>query len=193
MSRMARKNCKNGFTVGELLIVVAIIAALVGIAIPVITKKVEKAREAYDIHTMRQAASAAIELYYAGVTDQSSANTAGMSWSDEGGNEGHNAYGAYNPTNGTFCKDRASLPAAVKTYGKGTALDGGTVYVMGNPTGAYAANCDYTNAVVMVAIYPDAARKHADIYWKNNKNGAQYVGGQQAKNIPKYCIRIYFE
>ncbi len=78
MMRSIKKSRRKGFTVGELLIVVAIIAVLVSIAIPVLTNKLEKAREAYDIYTMRQAASAAIELYYAGITDAASANAAGL-------------------------------------------------------------------------------------------------------------------
>ena len=43
-----RKNNKKGFTLAELLIVVAIIAVLVAIAIPVFTNQLEKSREATD-------------------------------------------------------------------------------------------------------------------------------------------------
>lgn len=46
---------KKGFTLAELLIVVAIIAVLVAIAIPIFTAKLEKAREAVDISNMRSA------------------------------------------------------------------------------------------------------------------------------------------
>lgn len=70
---------RKGFTLAELLIVVAIIAVLVAIAIPIFRTNLEKSREAYDIYTMRQAASAAIELYYAGVKDSTSAAKAGLS------------------------------------------------------------------------------------------------------------------
>jgi prepilin-type N-terminal cleavage/methylation domain-containing protein len=194
MIGMTRKNCKNGFTVGELLIVVAIIAALVGIAIPVITKKVEKAREAYDIYTMRQAASAAIDLYYAGVTNRASALAAGMTWWGNEGDPVSNAAAAYNPQTGTFKGDRKDLPANVKTYGKGTTLNGGTTYVMGNSKGAYAANQDYTHACVLVSIYPYANPAYVDVYWKNNTtSNSTYVGGQLKTNVPNYSIRIYLE
>lgn len=44
---------KKGFTLAELLIVVAIIAVLVAIAIPVFSGKLEKARRAVDMHTAR--------------------------------------------------------------------------------------------------------------------------------------------
>ena len=49
-----KKNNK-GFTLAELLIVVAIIAVLVAIAIPVFTSQLEKAREATDKANLRSA------------------------------------------------------------------------------------------------------------------------------------------
>lgn len=52
-----KKNNK-GFTLAELLIVVAIIAVLVAIAIPVFTSQLEKSREATDLANIRSAISA---------------------------------------------------------------------------------------------------------------------------------------
>ncbi len=49
-----KKNNK-GFTLAELLIVVAIIAVLVAIAIPIFTTQLEKSREATDIANIRSA------------------------------------------------------------------------------------------------------------------------------------------
>ena len=46
---------KKGFTLAELLIVVAIIAVLVAIAIPVFTTQLEKSREATDLANVRSA------------------------------------------------------------------------------------------------------------------------------------------
>lgn len=46
---------KKGFTLAELLIVVAIIAVLVAIAIPIFTAQLEKAREATDMANIRAA------------------------------------------------------------------------------------------------------------------------------------------
>ncbi len=188
---METENKRAGFTLAELLIVIAVIAVLVAIAIPILNKNLEKSREAYDIYTMRQAASAVVELYYAGVKDKDSAEKAGLSWSNQGGGTYDNAYGAYDPMSGTFYRSRDALPADVKTYGKGTEYDGGTVFIMGNPKGAYSAKADYTNAVVMVAIYPNTSPARVDVYWKNNiKGNTTYVGGQARTNVPQYSIRI---
>lgn len=49
------KSNKKGFTLAELLIVVAIIAVLVAIAIPVFTAQLEKSREAVDAANIRAA------------------------------------------------------------------------------------------------------------------------------------------
>ena len=54
-----RKNLnKKGFTLAELLIVVAIIAVLVAVAIPVFNAQLEKSRQAVDVANMRAAYAA---------------------------------------------------------------------------------------------------------------------------------------
>ena len=50
-----KKNNNKGFTLAELLIVVAIIAVLVAIAIPVFTSQLEKSRESTDAANIRAA------------------------------------------------------------------------------------------------------------------------------------------
>ncbi len=188
---------KKGFTLAELLIVVGIIAVLVGIAIPVFRNKAEKAKEAYDIHTMRQAASAAIDLYYAGlsVNNEDSASKIGLLWNKGSANE-CNAYGIYDPATGGFIASMSGDYISVhhgKPYGKGTKINGGTEYTMGDDRKCYVANLDYTDAVVMVAIYPLGNNKHVDVYWKNVRgNGFKdYVGSWDGnRNNPKYSIRI---
>lgn len=52
-----KKNNKKGFTLAELLIVVAIIAVLVAISIPIFTSQLEKARDATDQANIRSAYS----------------------------------------------------------------------------------------------------------------------------------------
>jgi len=60
---MERRNNKRGFTLAELLIVVAIIAVLVAIAIPIFTKQLEKSREATDISNVRSAYAEVVTSY----------------------------------------------------------------------------------------------------------------------------------
>ncbi len=191
-----REKKTNGFTLAELLVVVAIIAVLTAIAIPVFSANTESAREAYDIHTMRQAASAAVELFQAGITDEQSAKDAGLKWNPSNNANELNAYGVYDPKNGTFVahssKDKET---AAYACGKGTERDGGTRYKYSGDRLAYAADWDYTNAVIMVSIYPAGNNKHVDVYWKYCKGpkAGKYVGDQAKANDPKYSIRISLE
>ena len=60
------KNNKKGFTLAELLIVVAIIGVLVAISIPIFTAQLEKSREATDLANIR---SAYAEVMAAALTD----------------------------------------------------------------------------------------------------------------------------
>ncbi len=58
-----KKTNKKGFTLAELLIVVAIIAVLVAIAIPVFTTQLEKSRESTDLANVRSAYAALVVAY----------------------------------------------------------------------------------------------------------------------------------
>ena len=61
-----KKNNKKGFTLAELLIVVAIIAVLTAIAIPVFTTQLEKSREATDLANVRSAYAEQMAAYLTG-------------------------------------------------------------------------------------------------------------------------------
>jgi prepilin-type N-terminal cleavage/methylation domain-containing protein len=61
------KNSKKGFTLAELLIVVAIIGVLVAISIPVFTAQLEKARDATDEANVRACIAEATAAY---ITDE---------------------------------------------------------------------------------------------------------------------------
>lgn len=63
-----KKNNKKGFTLAELLIVVAIIAVLVAISIPIFNSQLEKAREATDLANVRSAYAEVVADY---LTDSS--------------------------------------------------------------------------------------------------------------------------
>ncbi len=65
---------KKGFTLAELLIVVAIIAVLVAIAIPIFTTQLEKSKEATDLANVRAAYAEVTATYL----DDNSAHTANV-------------------------------------------------------------------------------------------------------------------
>lgn len=58
-----KKNKQAGFTLAELLIVVAIIAVLVAIAIPIFSTQLEKSKEATDIANVRAAYANVVAKY----------------------------------------------------------------------------------------------------------------------------------
>ena len=58
-----KKRNQKGFTLAELLIVVAIIAVLVAIAIPVFSSQLEKSRESTDVSNVRSAAAEVVATY----------------------------------------------------------------------------------------------------------------------------------
>lgn len=60
---MEKKRNNKGFTLAELLIVVAIIAVLVAVAIPVFTNQLEKSREATDVANVRSAYAEVMTKY----------------------------------------------------------------------------------------------------------------------------------
>lgn len=107
MNRMSKKLNKKGFTLAELLIVVAIIAVLVVVSVPIFSSKLEKAREAADVANMRAAKAAAAALYL----------------SDEGSVSKDNPY-YYDADNGVL----KSKKDGIKGYGQGTATQGGITY-----------------------------------------------------------------
>ena len=72
-----KQNNKKGFTLAELLIVVAIIAVLVAIAIPVFTSQLEKSRDSASLSNLRAAYA---QAQAAVVSAQSALNTAKLTY-----------------------------------------------------------------------------------------------------------------
>lgn len=184
-----KRKLNKGFTLAELLIVVAVIAVLVAISIPIFNKQIEKSREAHDMYTMRAIAAFAVDAYYSGKVNSEHAKELGLKWWDNKNADQNNAAGVYVPSTGKFVPERKG----VIPYGKGTTMNGGTSYSVGsNPNGAYNPNLDYTHAVCMFSIYPEGSNPHIDIYWKYNAgtNTGKYVGDKTGDNDPKYSLRI---
>ena len=63
MKMVMKKSGKKGFTLAELLIVVAIIGVLVGISIPIFTTQLQKSRVATNQANARAAKAAAVAAY----------------------------------------------------------------------------------------------------------------------------------
>ncbi len=127
MKRIMKDN--KGFTLAELLIVVAIIAVLVAVSIPIFTSRLEKAREATDVANLRAA-------YAAGVAEF---------LSDDGA--GGKSYG-YDASQGKL------VDGAGDACGKGTATGGGTADItFGDYT--YTENSNVAGKSITVTITTD--------------------------------------
>ncbi len=66
MKFMNKKLTKKGFTLAELLIVVAILAILVAVSIPIFTSKLHDAKDSTDLANERAAKAAAVVEYMTG-------------------------------------------------------------------------------------------------------------------------------
>lgn len=71
-------NKKKGFTLAELLIAIAIMGVLVGIAIPVLNSQLEKSRKAKDLHTARSIESVLATAVNDGTIELAPPNVAGQ-------------------------------------------------------------------------------------------------------------------
>ena len=168
---------RRAFTLGELLIVMAIIAILVGISIPIFTAQREKSAEAADIANMRAAKAAAVQVFYAGITDENSAKANGFKWWKGNNNDTANASAIYIADKGTFSNIATASLKEKDAYGQGTSNDGGTEYY------GYNSSLDYSKAVIQVTIYPKGAGEKI----LKNFDGGKY-NSSEYYNAP--CIII---
>ena len=116
-----KKMNQKGFTLAELLIVVAIIAVLVAVSIPVFTSQLEKSREETDTANLRSAF--AIAQTDALTEDYLDSSAADYPYTKIGSNPAlSSAYFAYyNIKTGSLSKD----PVQGATQGKATTTPGG--------------------------------------------------------------------
>lgn len=127
MKRLLKEKLnKKGFTLAELLIVVAIIAVLVAVSVPVFNSKLERSREAADIANMRAAKAAAVAAY---LNEEIAEGTTTV---------------FYDAENGTISSTK---PA--KGYGQGTATNGKTQYT------DYKPEVSAKDKVIKVTITPE--------------------------------------
>ncbi len=136
---MFKKLNKKGFTLAELLVVVAIIGVLVAISIPVFTSQIEKAREAVDISNMRAA-------YAVGMSDVLT-----KGYEDSGAYTAENGkYTGYYTTDGSMQKD---VPGTA--YGKAT-KDGYQSGTPDWPSTGFTYDGKAAGKVIKVVITPSA-------------------------------------
>ena len=143
------KKRNKGFTLAELLIVVAIVGILVAVSIPIFSSQLEKSREATDLANMRAAKALAIAAYYDIETGNlSSDNIGGLT--NLGDGSGGRFEGYYNISTGRF--EGNSSKGENKSFdGKGTAVKTGNVY------SNYNSEKDYTRYAIFVEIVHDKA------------------------------------
>lgn len=131
MLKKLKKN-KKGFTLAELLIVVAIIGVLVAVSIPIFTSQLEKAREATDVANMRAAKAAAVTAY---LSEEAPA------WKEVSGVKQVNTTTMYYDANAGKL-----VESAPKGYGKGTTNNAGNTEL------GYDGSVAHTNQVITVTL-----------------------------------------
>lgn len=112
------RSSKKGFTLAELLIVVAIIGVLVGISIPIFTAQLEKSREATDIANLRAAKAAAVAAYLEGAPEDPDNDTA-ITWKKT-----NNVYDGSFETYYDASEGKLVKSAPSDGYGEGTGVTG---------------------------------------------------------------------
>ena len=109
---------RGGFTLAELLIVVAIVAVLVAIAVPVFTGSLKSAEEAVDTANQRSVMSEALATYQLAETADKAGLKSQTFWFDDKGKELDSANGAVYIYTATITDTNGDIKVNV-TGGKG--------------------------------------------------------------------------
>lgn len=120
---MLEKRNQKGFTLMEMLIVVAIIAILVAVSIPVFTSQLDKAKTATDDANVRAAKAVAVSQYLTGeYTVDGLKVTTAITYP-------YTVY--YNATNGALASTAAKAIVSPETtgYGKSSANNGDVIKI----------------------------------------------------------------
>ena len=148
------KNDK-GFTLAELLIVVAIIAVLVAVSIPIFTAQLEKSREATDIANFRAAKAAFIVAVLDGTISAKDAEDKTKFY--------------YHAGSGSVSTDEVDVP-----YGEGTKTN---PYKASPDDGTYPApydaGDDYSSAVIYAVYSKTYMKESLEIHWVNAETGEE--------------------
>lgn len=136
---MKKRNNKKGFTLAELLIVVAIIGVLVAIAFPIYSGMREKARIAADQANMRSAKAEAAAAYL----------------TDEEACKGKKAW--FNAETGLICNDE-NEKSSIPSYGK-------TTQKVTDPALFGADNMDPHSGKIIEIVYPSEGNPEIKLLW----------------------------
>ncbi len=147
-STMTSKQSERGFTMAELLVVVAIIAVLVAIAIPVFGAQLEKSRQAVDLANVRSA-YAALQISKIEGTNPDGSTTGGFS-----------SFGTYVYTGSGFEKFNPDVSSAQKEAAIKLVSNGNPVFLRGvvqSPEDLFFGNSipESINGYVIIAWRPE--------------------------------------
>ena len=176
-----------GFTLAELLIVVAIIAILVAIGIPMFNTAMEKSRETADISNLRAAKAAGAVLHMDGMTIPYNDGTNDVAATKILA-EGYVCF--YDISQGILLdpldtRVKASGKVVLKASGKGTALAGTqptTEVLMTDGTNEYKPTSNVSNGYIAVLILPSDDESPVQVtFVKSVEDIQQGVSGTSAK------------
>lgn len=116
----AKLNKQGGFTLIEMLIVVAIIAILVAVSIPLVNSALERAREATDAANERSFKALLVISYTNGKYELATGGTKDFTVSTKTTKKAY----LYDAANGTLAENFGTTASPVKPYGKSTGAMG---------------------------------------------------------------------